>query len=454
MTRPAEAATLLAVPAVQTPAAHAQSLNQLSSGRSSSPAANPAADDHASNRQHDNAAGGGTVPHSEGLLGRERAAKRKQLSVSTAPDDLIHRASDRHKLRKLHTPGADLYQASSTAKQGSDALDRYNARHGLKPAVSTPEPEERILDALDRFNAKRGYSRPVEEPSSAAQGPATSVDPVRGRVQIGSSNRLLIQASQHQPGRHDQMLSQRPHNQLSHQVAQRPSDALDMYNMRKGHAKVTANDSSSDQQQPFRSLEVHQIKAQRPLDALDRFNARKGQSPASQATQYNNSAASPIKEDTANDSQQSQTTSVEPEQVTRRHGKEPAVLGECSVAGHTPKALVGVNSVLLARHWSRDPSLAIVDHAASSPEATQSSTHTQTGGSQQNMAAGTSAFVPRGRMYGFDDDASAVETAAKSAQPVARAVTRGRPAGRSALPAGGLRSNQAVLQGSVFKRLG
>lgn len=483
-----------ASPALQTPAVQVQSSRQPASIRSASPTATPAADD-AMAHHHSHSASAGAAPYSQGLFGRERALKRKPTPVppgfsDQSLDDLD--TADRRKSRKVHSHSTQLPHMPQAVKQALNALDRVNACRGYAPA-STSEPADQLhqqfLDGLDRYNARMGHTQSAATLSSDAHRQAghlshaaDSINTNRGKSATAVSSPSLLRATNADPGGSAQQLDQRPHDSFS-QVARRPADALDMFNMRhKGHsstAELPVSATAHHRQQLRHPQQTCPADAQRALDGLDRFNARKGHHGATAATK-DHSIASAGKEDTANDSQQSQTTSLEPDQISCLHSRAGALAGS-SVTSHDPDALDRVNSVLLARRQSRDASLAGHYPSSSSPEATESRTHGQTDTKQQsrqqcglrsaaawqndssglppnpllqsdNMPEGftvrSKASHLRKRMRAFDDDID------RGLAQQGNVIRRVLPACQSAVNSDGFRSGRAVQKGGVFTRLG
>ena len=376
------------------PACH-QSSYQLSLTRSASPEASSAADGIIPPHHHAQSAA--SVPYSEGLFGRQRAAKRK--SAPAPPHQYSGSSADRQqatKCFKVSSPDVEHHQMSQAAQHALAALDRVNTRRGQTPAVATSaavQPQQH-LDALDRFNARKGYAQPA---AAAACFGTPQTAPDYSHTAVGSDAAAQSSTAQMKPGwlaqgqaptRGSLRSDQRPHAQLSRrQEAQRPLDALDLFNMRhRGSnlaAEASARGAATEYQLPAQQAPVVEEAGQPTLDGLDRFNARKGRSKAAGAI-TSKTVVNPvivhgkmidIKEDTANDSQQSQTTSVQPEQVSHLPATTAAAMAESSMTSHTPDALDRVNGVLLARRNSRKRASTPLHRSSASPEATENSTH-------------------------------------------------------------------------------
>ncbi|KAA6418078.1 MAG: hypothetical protein FRX49_11919 [Trebouxia sp. A1-2] len=189
-----------------------QSSCQLSLTGSASPEASSAAEGIIPPRHHAQSAD--SVPYSEGLFGRQRAAKRK--SAPAAPPPHQHSGST-----------ANRQQVTKSFKLSSPDVEHH---HQMSQAAQL------ALAALDRA-------------------------PPRGSLRA----------------------DQRPHAQLSRrQEAQRPLDALDLFNMRHKapdvRAEASTHGAATEYQQPAQQAQM--VVDQPILDGLDRFNARKGRSKA------------------------------------------------------------------------------------------------------------------------------------------------------------------------------
>lgn len=383
-----------------------QSSYQLSLTRSASPEASSAAELVA---PHHHARSTASVPYSEGLFGRQRAAKRKAAPTPPPPP---HQHSggtaDRQqatKSFKASSPDVEHpHQMSQAAQHALAALDRVNSRRGQTPSVAAQaavQPRQH-LDALDRFNARKGYAQPA---AAACFGdPQSAADCSHMAVANGTAQSSIAQI---QPGWSAQaqaplgrslQADQRPHAQLSRrQEAQRPLDALDLFNLRhKGPslgAEAPAHGAATEHQQPAQQAQMVVEAGQLTLDGLDRFNARKGRSktvvnPGRTVSNpgravVNSGKMIDIREDTANESQQSHTTSVQPEQVSRLPAAAAAAMAESSMTTHTPDALDRVNCLLLARRNSRKRASTALHRSSASPEATETSTHILTDAKMQ-----------------------------------------------------------------------
>ncbi len=385
-----------------------QSSYQLSLTRSASPEASSAAEGMIPPHHHAQSAD--SVPYSEGLFGRQRAAKRKAAPVAPPLPPHQHSGStaDRQQATKSFKPSSpDVehhHQMSQAAQQALAALDRVNSRRGQTPSVTIPaavQPQQH-LDALDRFNARKGYAQPA---AAACFGdPQTAVNHSHMALASGTAQSSIAQT---QPGWSAQgqvplgrslQADQRPHAQLSRrQEAQRPLDALDLFNMRhkapSSGGEASVHVAATEYQQPAQQAQMAEEAGQPTLDGLDRFNARKGRSKAAGAahskavvnpgktvvnpgrTVVNPGKMTDTREDTANESQQSQTTSVQPEQVSRLPAAAAAAMAESSMTTHTPDALDRVNCMLLARRNSRKRASTALHRSSASPEATETSTH-------------------------------------------------------------------------------
>lgn len=385
---------------------HHQTSHHPSSARSASPDASSATDSMTT--QHDPQSAD-PIPFSEGLFGRQRAAKRK--AVPAQPPQHVASTSDRQGIHRSLTadqPAAEAHQAQHAVQQALVALDRVNARRRqTASAAAAPAAQpQRHLDALDRFNASKGHP-----PQTAAAAPAVGFSgaqsvPHRSAALFSSSTAhrgtdsstshrgtdqsapsKLAQGQAHWNG--PMGAYQHPPAPPSHHTeAHRPFAAQDRRQRScTSDASLLDDAAAGDCQGPFQQAGVCRGAAQRPLDGLDRFNARKHRSKAS--TPASRSAVGgpvPVltrtdaaREDAANDSQQSQTTFADLEQVScLPAGRAAAAAANSSMATHTPDALDRVNSILMARRDSRKPSSARLHRSSASPEATESSTQPQT----------------------------------------------------------------------------
>lgn len=370
-----------------------QSSCQLSLTGSASPEASSAAEGIIPPRHHAQSAD--SVPYSEGLFGRQRAAKRKSAPAAPPPHQHSGSTANRQQVTKsfkLSSPDVEHHhQMSQAAQLALAALDRVNSRRGHIPSVgaqAAAQPQQH-LDALDRFNARKGYAQPA-----AAAAAACLSDPQIAANQSHmavASNTAQSSTAQIRPGGSPQgqapprgslRADQRPHAQLSRrQEAQRPLDGLDLFNMRHKapdvRAEASTHGAATEYQQPAQQAQM--VVDQPILDGLDRFNARKGRSKAAgvanSITVVNPGKMIDIREDTADESQQSQTTSVQPEQGFCRPAAAAAAMAESSMTAHIPDALDGVNCILLARRNTRKHAAAALNRSSASPEVAGTSTH-------------------------------------------------------------------------------
>ena len=334
------------------------------------------------------------TPYSAGLFGRQHAAKRQQLPDVKMPATSV----DSPKVSPFSTPAAHQERASPL----QDALDRFNARCGkrLSSASAPSEPAQQPLDALDRFNARKGFMKPqtsilqnaVVPSSGSGLHPAAQADPNRART--GPQCKATMQMQAPAPGeRSSQSAGPQPARQQQQhtQQAQRGMDALDRFNRRKS-SKVSSNSPSPqgpDAAAQHKSRLHFQASqhAQQPLDglvnALPHFDSHLCRL---QSAGYQQASEGLHGQDnTCEDSQQSQTTSLESQRVSDLRGVRPAAsLAAGYTATHTPDALDRVNSVLLARRKSRiGVSATQVCRTSASPDATVGSAHAQTAGTKQ-----------------------------------------------------------------------
>ncbi|DBA73315.1 TPA: hypothetical protein ACH3X1_011368 [Trebouxia sp. C0004] len=383
-----------------------QSSYQLSLTRSASPEASSAADGIIPPHHHAQSAA--SIPYSEGLFARQRAAKRKSAPAAPPPYQHSGSTADRQlpkATKSFKTSNPDVehhHQMTQAAQHALAALDRVNSRRGHTPSVATSVQPQQHIDALDRFNARKGYSQPAAAAAclSNAQNAANHSHTAAGGGAAAQSSIAQIQpgwsAQGQAPPRVSWRADQRPHAQLSRkEEAQRPLDALDLFNMRhrgpNWGAEACAHGAATDYQQPAQQAQMVEEASQPNLDGLDRFNARKGRSKATGAAaskiDVNPVGAygkiSDIRGDTANESQQSQTTSVQPEQVSCLPATTAAAMAESSMTTHIPDALDRVNCILLARRNSRKCVLKPRHRSSASPEATETSTHILTGAHMQ-----------------------------------------------------------------------
>ncbi len=381
-----------------------QSSYKPSLTRSASPEASSAAEGIIPPHHHAQSAA--SVPYSEGMFGRQRAAKRKSAPAAPLPHQHSGSTADRQQATKSFKAGSpDVehhHQMSQAAQHALAALDRVNSRRGHTPSVAIPaaiQPQQHS-DALDRFNARKGYAQPAAAAAAAAcfGDPQTAVDHSHTAVASGTAQSSIAQikpgwsAQGQAPPRGSLRADQRPHAQLSRrQEAQRPLDALDLFNMRhKGPnvgAETSAHGAATEYLQHAQQAQMVEEAGQPILDGLDRFNARQGRSraagTANSKTVVNSDKMFDIREDTANESQQSQTTSVQPEQVSRLPAATAAAMAESSMTTHTPDALDRVNCILLARRNSRKRASTPLHRSSASPEATETSTHILTDAKMQ-----------------------------------------------------------------------
>ena len=358
------------------------------------------------------------TPFSEGLFGRQRAAKRK--AVQTQPPQHTASTSDGqspHRSRSLiaDQSTAEAHQAQQAVQQALAALDRVNARRrqtASAAAAPAARPQQH-LDALDRFNASKGHppqtaaaapavrfcgpqsvphrSAAVFSSSTAHRGTDSSTSH-RGTDQPAPSR--LAQGRAHWNG--PMGANHHPPALLSHHTeAHQPFAAQDRRQRScTSDASLLDDVAADDCLGLLQQAGVGREAAQRPLDGLDRFNARKHHSKASSLANRSDvvrpvhvgSGAGAAREDATNDSQQSQTTSADLEQFSCLPTGRAAARVNSSMATHTPDALDRVNSILLARRDSRKPSSARLHRSSASPEATESSTQPQTDAHMQPTA--------------------------------------------------------------------
>lgn len=384
-----------------------QSSYKPSLTRSASPEASSAAEGIIPPHHH--AQSTYSVPYSEGLFGGQRAAKRK---AAPSPHQHSSSTTDRQQATKSFKAGSpDVehhHQMSQAAQHALAALDRVNSRRGQTPAIATQaavQPQQH-LDALDRFNARKGCSQPAAAAATCLGDPQTAADHSHMAVASGTAQSSIAQINPgwsvqgHAPPRGLLRADQHPHAQLScRQEAQRPLDALDLFNMRhKGPSlgrEAPAHGAATEYQQRAQQAQMVEEAGKPILDGLDRFNARKGGSNAA-GTANGKLVVNPgrtvvnpgktvvypgksgkmvdIREDTANESQQSQTTSVQPEQVSCLLAATAAAMAESGMT-HTPDALDRVNCLLLARRNMCKRASMPLHRSSASPEATETSTH-------------------------------------------------------------------------------
>ena len=299
------------------------------------------------------------VPHSEGLFGRQRAAKRQHSHIAITSEDstpvasppVIGNGFSKDRLQPRH---------QHSAKQSSEPV--LNRGMNIEPA-QTPSSTfaRRGFDALDRLNARKGYGPPATLPSSHSPlQPANHSKPVKANPVSMTADASAVTAQAAVPVQSHASAQSLP-RQLP-QEASRPIDALDRFNKRhKSQGKMhdgIAHGLVSAEYQLGQSRCTAEAQAQRPLDALARFNMRKGHRPfgtsvpVTKPDVQETDAEIPAKEDTAAESQQSQTTSVELEQVLPIQNR-PTLAKESSESSQTPDALDKLNSVLLQRRQQR-----------------------------------------------------------------------------------------------------
>ena len=356
--------------------------------------------------------------YSAGLFGRQRATKRQHLPDVNMPAVSM----DRTKVSPLSTPAA--HQRGASPPQ--DALDRFNARRGNRSSsASAPsKPAQQPVDALDRFNARKVFtlqtslsheavahsSGPSLHPAAQAHHAPTDSHPAAQAHHAPTDSHPAAQvhhapidphciatlqmpapASSQQPSQ-----SAGPQRAQQQQQGHRGGDALARFNRRRGFK--ASSDSHSVQgadaaaQNKSRLHPQASQQAQRPLDGLagTRLHPNPHPHPSShphhsQSAGYQQASEGvQDREHTAEDSQQSQTTSLESQRVPELCGARPAVsLVQGFTATHTPDALDRVNSKLLARRKSRaEVAAAQACRASASPDPTLSSAHAQTVGIQ------------------------------------------------------------------------
>lgn len=380
-----------ASPLLSTPANVAYKSNQLSSNQSSPEEASPVPST-APSQQHQSFASDTSIPYSSGLFGRQPAAKRQHLpdvhaSVSASP-------LDSPKASLLSTPVIHRQGASSfhPPMHVPDALDRFNARRGSRLSATTApsKPAQQPLDALDRFNARKGLSQQTSTSCKAVahSGGASlegqvptlqaATDPHHAATDPQSRAKLQMHAppSSQQPSQ--SAAPQHAQHAQQQRQTQRGLEALERVNRRRGFKAASDSPFPQDaattpaaaehksrlhplaRQQAQRPL--HDLASPHPLSCQQALEAVEGQG------------------NTAEDSKQSQCTSLESQHVTELHSSRPAgplVLG--FAPGYTPDALDRVNSLLLARRKSRTQAPAAgACRASASPDASVSSAHAQT----------------------------------------------------------------------------
>lgn len=356
-----------ASPSVRTPANQTFS-HRLSPDRSSCHKDAPAAArSHASCHQHQSSSSDAT-PYSEGLFGRQQAAKRHHVPLDVTAAPLTTQQAS-----LISTPAAQQRNASiQSSKPILDALDRFNARHG-KRSSSSPgllQPAQQPMDALDCFNARKGFSQQTCALRQAAE-PSSTVTLTGEGQTVPTSRGMLSQSPLPSSARQQPSQSARP-DAPPHQQAQRPMDALDRFNRRKGvkpsSRKPAREDSPTAELHP--RLHAHASEAaQQPLHSSSSLHrCKRLQSVASHH-------AADGQDIMAEDSQLSQSTSLGSQHASDLRAARPAPsLTEGFTATHTPDALDRVNSILLARRraWTDVPA-AETRVASSSPDATVSS---------------------------------------------------------------------------------
>lgn len=388
-----------ASPLLSTPANMTIKPNHLRSYQSSPEEASPVPSP-APSQQPQSLPSDRPIPYSSGLFGRQRAAKRQHLpdvhaSVSASP---------------LDTPKASLHSTPTVNQRGAssfhvpDALDRFNARRGSRLSATTApsKPAQQPLDALDRFNARKGFTQQTSmahkaaahsggassDPAaqvhthSAPTGPHHAANDPQSRAK--SQMHALLPSSQ-QPSQSAAL--QHAQQQQQQQQTQRGLEALDRVNRRRGFKTSSNATSPSTQIAATTTAAEHKSRlhplarqqAQQPLHVLA------GPHPHPRPQPYRLSCQQAMegvegRDNTAEDSQQSQCTSLESQRVTEPRSSRPAVpLVQGFAPTHPPDALDRVNSLLLARRKSRTQAPAAgVCRASASPDASVSSTHAQT----------------------------------------------------------------------------
>ena len=371
-------------PALHTPARQDHSFCRPTIARSSSDeaAAAPSASLHQQHQSVHHSASYRPQPYSEGMFGRQRAEQRAQASVPSHH----HMPSDCQ-----NSPRPVLYPAP-LAQQGQspiapqlvpDGLDRFNARRSKcsAPSATSLEPVQQSLDALDRFNARKGFAPQASAPrkGTAASGGLVS-DRLKSHSGIADTGRAsqdsLAQVPQPMLRRVDQMPGQSAASEpvQQQQQAQCCLDALDRFNRRKG--SKLSNSSEAPAQYAAVQSGLHSMPRPQDQQTLDNLNRHKRLQPQLTPKEEQQS-----REIAADDSQQSQSTMVEPQHVCKSgHGKTVPAMAEGFTATHMPDALDRVNSVLLARRNSRtDAPAAKRCRPSASPDAQESSTHALTG---------------------------------------------------------------------------
>ena len=338
------------------------------------------------------------TPYPSGLFRRQHAAKRQHVpnvhaSVSTSPLD-SPRASP------LSTPAID--QRGPSSFHVPDALDRFNARRGSRLSATTApsRPAQQPLDALDRFNARKGFAqqtgmahKAVAPSGGASLDPAAQVythpaptgphhaaaDPLsRAKVQVHAlpSSQQPSQATAPQRAQHAQHAQQQ---------TQRGLEALDRVNWRRGF-KASSNVSSPSPQGAATTTaaehrsRLHPLAWQAQQTLHDLTSTHLGPQPQSHRLSCQQALEGVKGQDsTAEDSQQSQCTSLESQHVTELRSSRPAVpMVQGFAPTHTPDALDRVNSLLLARRKSRTQAPAAgTCRASASPDTSVSSAHAQ-----------------------------------------------------------------------------
>lgn len=391
-----------ASPLLSTPANVTFKPNQLRSYQSSpeeaSPVPSPAPSQHPQSLSSDN-----PIPYSSGLFGRQHAAKRQHLpdghaSVSASPRDSPNACL--HSTPTINQRGASSLQPSMHVP---DALDRFNARRGSRLSATTAlsKPAQQHLDALDRFNARKGFTQQtsmartaVAHSGGASSNPAGQVhthsaptDPHHAVTDLQSRAKSQMHAllSSSQPTQ--AAAPQHAQHAQQQQQTQRGLEALDRVNRRRGFKTSSNSPSPSTQGAATTTAAEHMSRlhplarqqAQRPLHELASPHPHPRPQPHRLSCQQASEGVE-VQGNAAEDSQQSQCTSVESQRVTELRSSRPAVpLVQGFAPSHTFDALDRVNSLLLARRKSRTQAPAAGScRASASPDASVSSAHAQT----------------------------------------------------------------------------
>lgn len=323
----------------------------------------------------------------------------------------------------MSTPAAQQRNASrQSSKPILDALDRFNARHG-KSSSSSPglsQPAQQPMDALDRFNARKGFAQQTCALRQAAEPSSTATLTAEGQT-VPTSRGVLLQSPLLSSAKLQPSQSARP-DVPPHQQAQRPVDALDRFNRRKGVKQSSRNPAREDS--PTAELHPHlhahaSEAAQQPLHGSSSLHRCK----RFQSVALHHAAEG--QDIMAEDSQQSQSTSLGSQHAFDLRAVRPAPsLTEGFTATHTPDALDRVNSILLARRRARTDIPAAETRAAfSSPDATVSSRLARPGVRLASQPEGMSIDVVEHILSGVMRHDGAVPSGLYSSTTVHRPTT-------------------------------